>query len=74
MLFQVGCIHLGYVAQQVSSGIERIFAEASRLSAEARKLVRHFSELHICFRRELLVHDHSLIADPAPVLVEFSHL
>ena len=67
-------IDFGNISQKVSSCIERIFSDASGLTAESGEFISNFCELHVCFRWNLLDHDHRLISDPSAVPVEFVHL
>ena len=57
MLLDVGLVHLGDVAEKVSSCIDRIVTDASDLALESRKLILDFREFHIGRGRNLLEHD-----------------
>ena len=52
------CIHFGYIAQEVSSGIVRILPDASCLTSESRELICHLGKSHIGFLRYLFDHHH----------------
>ena len=57
----------------MSSGVERIFPDASRLPPESRELVCHFGESEVCLGRQLLEHYYALIAYPSAVAAVSVH-
>ena len=74
MLLHVPGIHFGNISEEVSSRVERVFADASSLASESGELICHLGELHVSLRREFLEHHDGLIADFAPVLLVLVHL
>ena len=67
-------VHLGDVAEQVATGVDRIVAYASGLPPESREVVLKLGEPHVGLRLYLLEHYHALVAYAATVPGIFLHL
>ena len=73
MLLHVVRIHLGDIAEEVASGVDRVVAYASELSLESGELVLDLGEPHVCLGRDLLDHGLRLVADTRAVLAVIGH-
>ena len=73
MVLDVVGVDLGYVAQQIASGVEGIVPDAAGLRAEAGEEILLLGELHVDFRRHLLEQGHGAVAYAAAVFAVVGH-